>query len=95
MEYQTILTVERADNIGIITLNRPEKRNALSIRMRREISECLTGWRESAHVAAIVITGAGPVFCAGFDLDEFRQPELHEELFDSSARYLEVTSHEN
>ncbi|HXE96045.1 MAG TPA: enoyl-CoA hydratase/isomerase family protein [Dongiaceae bacterium] len=87
MEFQTIQVLERADGIGIITLNRPEKRNALSIRMRREISACLTVWCDCGHVAAVVITGTGPVFSAGFDLDEFRQTERHEELFDSSSRY--------
>lgn len=87
MQFQTILTIEREDGIGVITLNRPEKRNALSILMRREISACLTDWRDNSQIAAVVITGSGPVFSAGFDLDEFRQTELHEELFDSSSRY--------
>lgn len=87
MEFQTIQVQERADGIGIITLNRPEKRNALTISMRREISACLAAWRDDDQVAAVVITGAGAVFCAGFDLDEFRQTERHDELFDSSSRY--------
>jgi enoyl-CoA hydratase/carnithine racemase len=41
MEYHDIRIDEREDGIGIITLNRPEKRNAINIRMRREISSCL------------------------------------------------------
>lgn len=66
MEFQTIQVQERADGIGVITLNRPEKRNALSISMRREISSCLAAWRDDEQVAAVVITGGGAVFCAGF-----------------------------
>ncbi len=86
-DFHTIETQVRPGAIGVITLNRPGKRNALSILMRREISACLAAWRDDEHVAAVVITGGGAVFCAGFDLDEFRQTESHHELFDSSSRY--------
>lgn len=41
MEYIDIMAEERADGIGFITLNRPDKRNAITMRMRREISACL------------------------------------------------------
>jgi enoyl-CoA hydratase/carnithine racemase len=87
VNFYTINAQVRPDAIGVITLNRQEKRNALSILMRREISSCLTDWHDNHHVASVVITGAGPVFCAGFDLDEFRQTERHDELFDSSSSY--------
>jgi enoyl-CoA hydratase len=87
MEFQTIQVEERAGGIGIITLNRPEKRNALSIQMRREISTCLNNWKNSPAVGVAVFTGAGLAFSSGFDLDEFRQPKLFPELFDSSSKY--------
>ena len=87
MEFQAIQVEERAGGIGIITLNRPEKRNALSVQLRREISTCLNNWRNSPVVGVVIFTGAGSAFSAGFDLDEFRQPELFGELFDSSSRY--------
>ncbi len=87
MEFQTIQTQERQDGVGIITLNRPEKRNAISILMRREISACLEKWREFSSIGAVILTGAGNAFSAGFDLDEFRQPERFAELFESSSRY--------
>ncbi len=85
--FETIQVAERADGIGIITLNRPEKKNAISIRMRQEIIECLTQWKESAAVSVVVFIGAGDVFSAGFDLSEFGKHDLSDELFDSSAKY--------
>lgn len=85
--FSTIDAEVRSDAIGVITLDRPERRNALSILMRREISFCLGEWRGDDNVASVVITGSGSVFCAGFDLDEFRQAECHQELFESSSRY--------
>jgi enoyl-CoA hydratase len=55
--------------------------------MRHEISKCLNNWKTSPAVGVVVFTGAGSAFSAGFDLDEFRQPELFDELLDSSSRY--------
>ncbi len=87
MEFQTIKVQEGPDGIGIITLNRPDKRNAISILMRQEISACLDNWRELSSIGAVIFTGAGSAFTAGFDLDEFRQPERFAELVESSSRY--------
>lgn len=87
MEFQTIGAEERPDCIGVITLDRPDKRNAISIRMRQEISACLESWRESPAIGAVIFTGGGAAFSAGFDLDEFRQPERFGELFETSSRY--------
>jgi len=86
MEFQSIKVEEREGGIGIITLNRPEKRNAISIQMRREISHCLNEWKQSS-IHVVIFTGAGLAFSAGFDLDEFRRPELFDELLDSSSKY--------
>ena len=90
MEYQTIQTQERKDKIGIITLNRPDKRNALSIMMRNEISACLNNWADADHIGLVIFTGAGATFSAGFDLKEFGQPELMEEVYKSSASYHRI-----
>lgn len=85
--YNEILVEERADRIGIITLNRPAKKNALNIAMRREISKCLNKWRESDEIGAVIITGAGNVFSSGFDLKEFSDPGLFDDIYESSAKY--------
>lgn len=87
MEFQTIAPLESPDGIGVITLSRPEKRNAISIRMRREISSCLDHWKDSAAVGAVILTGQGDAFSAGFDLSEFARPDRFEELFASSSQY--------
>ena len=71
MDYNSIKLEIREDKIAIITLNRPEKKNALSIQMRTEISHCLKKLDASPDVGAAIITGAGSVFSAGFDLKEF------------------------
>ncbi|HEX8960450.1 MAG TPA: enoyl-CoA hydratase/isomerase family protein [Geobacteraceae bacterium] len=87
MDFLTIFASVRDDGIGLITLNRPEKRNALSIRMRQEISTCLHGWLMDDNVGLVVITGAGNAFCSGFDLEEFRQQDLFYQILESSSSY--------
>ncbi len=67
MAYAT-LTVDRAAEIVIITLNRPEKRNAISTEMIEELLSALTE-AESAPTRVVLLTGAGKAFCSGMDLD--------------------------
>lgn len=88
MDYQ-MLEVEREKNVAQVTLNRPEKRNALSIALRDEIDACLAELEGDDSVSAVVILSKGPVFCAGFDLKEFedRSPEHLRAVSDSSNRY--------
>lgn len=62
--------LEKADGVAVLTLNRPEKRNALSRALREEIVERLRALERDRDVRAVVLTGAGPVFCAGFDRAE-------------------------
>lgn len=87
MEMTQIVVRETPAGIGIVTLCRPDKRNAISIRMRREISRCLDRWKDSGSVGAVIFTGQGDAFSAGFDLAEFSRPDLFDELLDSSSRY--------
>ena len=67
MSYEQIIVTEDS-GITTITLNRPEKLNALAGHMRRDLAEALeaAGAERSAHV--VVITGAGRAFCAGGDV---------------------------
>ena len=63
---------------AIITLNRPERRNALSSRLLRELNAALKEADEYNPVHCVVLRGAGPHFCAGADLNEYssgRGPE--------------------
>jgi enoyl-CoA hydratase len=75
------------DGVATLTLARPERRNALSIKMRDEITQQLGDWATDPGVRVVVLTGAGPTFCAGFDLGEFGQAGLARQIKDSSRRY--------
>ena len=77
------------DGIATVTLDRPDKRNALSIALRDEISDALDVLAEDPSVRVLVLTGAGSVFCAGFDLQEFQvdTPGFQDRLWASSDRY--------
>lgn len=70
-----LLGVEKRDKVAVVTLSRPDKRNALSTALRNEIDTCLEELEADDGVRAVVITGAGTVFCAGFDRSEFFQRE--------------------
>jgi len=86
MEYETILARKSAEKIGSIRLNRPDRRNALSIRTRREISDCLSSWIDDPDVGVVIFSGEGGLFSAGFDLKEFG-PELMKDVYLSSSKY--------
>lgn len=66
-----LLLIERDPPLATITLNRPDKRNALSHALRVELSEALTELDSDDGVSVAILTGAGTVFCAGFDRSEF------------------------
>ncbi|MCX7816682.1 MAG: enoyl-CoA hydratase/isomerase family protein [Syntrophales bacterium] len=78
---------EISEGLGIIKLNRPAKKNAINIEMRREITEVLRKWKEDSNVGAVIITGNGDVFSAGFDLGEFKETQLITEIFKTSSTY--------
>lgn len=65
--YETIL-VERQGRVGLITLNRPEHRNAYTPRVGAELREAFTELEADDEARVIVVTGAGRHFCAGADL---------------------------
>ncbi len=67
MEFEQIL-YEKADGIATITLNRPERRNAFTPTMIQEWTRALEDARMDGDVRAVILTGAGPGFCAGADL---------------------------
>jgi len=70
MAYEFILT-ERFDGIAVITLNRPEKLNALSYPLVRELDDALTQYEADEEIKAVILTGAGDrAFSAGADIHE-------------------------
>jgi enoyl-CoA hydratase len=66
-----LLSLERRDEVAVVTLQRPEKRNALSIDLRVELAEAFGSLGDDPEVGAIVLTGAGPAFCSGMDVSQF------------------------
>jgi enoyl-CoA hydratase/carnithine racemase len=66
-----LLSIERRNGVALVTLQRPEKRNALSIDLRIELAEAFSRLGEDESVGCIVLTGAGPSFCAGMDVTQF------------------------
>ncbi|HEY8489721.1 MAG TPA: enoyl-CoA hydratase-related protein, partial [Dehalococcoidia bacterium] len=71
-QYQEIL-YQVDDPVAVITLNRPERLNATTDRMIRELRHALAAAEADGRVVGIVITGAGRGFCAGVDLAELRK----------------------
>jgi trans-feruloyl-CoA hydratase/vanillin synthase len=70
MTYETLL-VDIAEGVATITLNRPNKKNAMSPKLHEEMTHALEALRYDDAVRVLVITGAGGSFCAGMDLKEF------------------------
>jgi enoyl-CoA hydratase len=63
-----LVDVQVADGVGTITLNRPEARNALSGEVTQLLDDAIVALDTDPNVGAMILTGADPAFCAGFDL---------------------------
>jgi enoyl-CoA hydratase len=66
----TDLTVDRAGAVAVVTLNRPERRNALTAALMVAIATTMAELDADTEVGAVVLTGSDPAFCAGLDLAE-------------------------
>ena len=66
----TELTVDTQDGVAVLTLDRPQRRNALTAALMTAIAETMARLDTDASVGAIVLTGRDPAFCAGLDLAE-------------------------
>jgi enoyl-CoA hydratase len=66
----TVLLTEDANGVRLMTLNRPEARNALYSELIGRLAEALNAAEDDPDVRAVVLTGADPAFCAGLDLRE-------------------------
>ena len=73
MEQFDTIQVEKGDDIAVITLNRPERLNAWTNQMSREMHAAINALNDDPEVGAMVVTGAGRGFCAGADIkDNFK-----------------------
>ena len=87
MANNTIL-IDKLEGIGIITLNRPEVLNALSLELMKELEDAIEALESSNDVACIIITGSGDkAFSAGADIHEMKMMGLEELEMAQHVRY--------
>ena len=84
------LLIERTDGIVRITMNRPERRNALSLALMRELISCFELLGSDREVQVLILAGAGSVFSAGHDLTELtgRSIDEYREIFDTCVNLM-------
>src|SRR5262245_55911516 len=84
------LQVERSDGVVRLTLNRPERRNALSRSLLARLEEAITTLEEDEAARVVVLGARGPAFCAGHDLSEMtgRSEEDYRDLFAACTRVM-------
>jgi len=66
-----LLSIERHGDVAVVTLQRPEKRNALSIELRLELADAFRQLGSDDGVGCAVLTGSGTAFCSGMDVTQF------------------------
>jgi enoyl-CoA hydratase len=86
MPYENI-QVEAQDAVGVITLNRPQVHNALSMALISEVGQAVKAFEEDAAIGCILIKGSEKVFAAGADISEMASKE-YADLFKSDFPYL-------
>ena len=89
--YEHIL-YEGDPTVALVTMNRPRKRNALSLDHMQELISCLKTIGETGETPVVVLRGGGPAFCAGHDLSEMvgRDPAFYRHLFDVCCELMET-----
>ena len=86
-----LVLTDTSDAVATITLNRPEKRNALSIELRSRLADALAAAGGDPAVAVVVLTGAGSAFCAGMDRTQFGgDAENRTALYETTRRLFDT-----
>ena len=90
MEYRN-LAYAVEDGCAVVTLNRPQKRNALSLDLMLELSDCLESIGKDPSIRAVILAAAGKVFCSGHDLSEMigRSAGDYRGLFEACVSLME------
>ncbi len=89
MAYEN-LGFETEGSVAVVTLNRPARRNALSLAMMRELLECLTRIGGDRQLRAVILGAAGKVYSSGHDLSELVGRDINDyrEIFDVCAELM-------
>src|SRR5471030_131456 len=88
----TSVIIDDSAPVATLTLNRPAKRNALSLELMRELTAALRTLEHASGVRAVVLKARGSVFSSGHDLAEFpgRDLAFYRELFDACTVLMET-----
>ena len=91
-QRETLISVERRDAIVAITMARPERRNALSLDMMRELTAAFKSVGSDAAARVVILRGEGAAFSAGHDLRELqsRDADAYREIFSTCVRLMET-----
>ncbi len=83
MSYENI-TLESDGNIALVTLNRPQRRNALSLGLMKELIDCLDAIGKRRDLRVVILAATGKAFCSGHDLSEMvgREESEYRQLFE-------------
>ena len=65
------ILLTKRDRVAVVSLNRPEVRNAMTLKMWRDLSAIFSGLADDVDVRAVVLTSSGADFCVGADVSEF------------------------
>ncbi|MBM3775194.1 MAG: enoyl-CoA hydratase, partial [Acidobacteria bacterium] len=85
------LTFQGEGPFAVVTLNRPQRRNALSLDLMLELIACLDDIGRDRELRAVILAAAGKVFCSGHDLSEMTGRQAHEyrRLFEVCTELME------
>ncbi len=85
-----MIRTEREGPVAVVTLDRPQRRNALSLEMMRALIAALDALRHDREIRTVILAAAGKVFCSGHDLSEMTGRTLAEyrELFDACTELM-------
>src|SRR4051794_38067748 len=85
------VTVVKEGPVAIVTLNRPERRNALSLELMQELLACLEELGRDREVRAVILAAAGKVFCSGHDLSEMTGRDIngYRQIFDVCSELMQ------
>ncbi|MFO7962305.1 MAG: enoyl-CoA hydratase-related protein [Desulfobacterales bacterium] len=81
MVYETITYIKERQ-VAVITLNRPQRRNAWNYRMRDEVTSAIEAITDDTEIRVLILTGAGPSFCSGADVTDLIAPAVEQSDID-------------
>jgi len=89
MSFENLL-MSREGPVAVVTLNRPERRNALSLALMQDLIACLDEIGRSRETRAVILAAAGKVFCSGHDLGEMTGRDINEyrRIFDVCSELM-------